>query len=126
MILLGRYMTALMPSNGLAPTVVHVDVAGSRMRVVVSGPASKTRPSESTNMNGYSGDVSAALVKSLHVFVFGLKIEGRELIEASLNGCGCPVRFDEMLSPENARTFPSGRTVAVGYQRPTDMSGPRK
>src|SRR5947207_2333670 len=31
-----------------------------------------------------------------------------------------------MLSPENARTFPSGSTVAVGYQRPTVMSGPRK
>jgi hypothetical protein len=52
MILFGRYITALMPSNGLVPTVDHVQVAGSRIRVVVSGPASSTRPSESRNMNG--------------------------------------------------------------------------
>ena len=72
MILFGRYMTALMPSNGLVPTVDHVHVAGSRMRVVVSGPALKTRPSERTNSYGYSGDVSLAPVRSVHVFVFGL------------------------------------------------------
>ena len=52
MILSGRYMTALMPSNGLVPTVDQVHVAGISVRVVVSGPASKTRPSESRNMNG--------------------------------------------------------------------------
>ena len=52
MILFGRYMTALMPSIGLVPTVVQVDVETSRVRVVVSGPALNTRPSESRNMNG--------------------------------------------------------------------------
>src|SRR6266540_7321820 len=31
-----------------------------------------------------------------------------------------------MLSPANVSTRPSGSSVAVGYQRPTDMSGPRK
>jgi hypothetical protein len=30
-----------------------------------------------------------------------------------------------MLSPEKTSVRPSGRRVAVGYQRPTDMSGPR-
>ena len=44
MILFGRYMTALWPSIGLVPTVDHVHVAGSRIRVVVSGPASKMLP----------------------------------------------------------------------------------
>ena len=52
MILSGRYMTALLPSNGLVPTVVQVAVAGSSVRVIVSGPASNTSPFESTNMNG--------------------------------------------------------------------------
>ena len=52
MILFGRYMTALWPSIGLVPTVDHVHVAGSRIRVVVSGPASKIFPFERTNMNG--------------------------------------------------------------------------
>ena len=52
MILFGRYMTALWASIGLVPTVDHVQVAGSRIRVVVSGPASKTLPFERTNMNG--------------------------------------------------------------------------
>jgi hypothetical protein len=72
MILSGRYMTALMPSNGLVPTVDHVAVAGSNVRVTVSGPASKTLPFERTNMNGYSGDVSCALVRSVQALVFGL------------------------------------------------------
>src|SRR6266511_1226191 len=31
-----------------------------------------------------------------------------------------------MLSPANVSTRPSGSSVAVGYQRPTDMSGARK
>ena len=52
MILPGRYMTALMPSNGLVAMLLQVPLAGSKMRVVVSGPASSTRPSESRNMNG--------------------------------------------------------------------------
>jgi hypothetical protein len=52
MILSGRYMTALIASIGLVPTVDHVQLPGVRMRVVLSGPASKIRPSERTNMNG--------------------------------------------------------------------------
>ncbi len=52
MILSGRYITALMPSNGLVPTVVQVPVFGSSVLVTVSGPASNTFPFESWNMNG--------------------------------------------------------------------------
>jgi hypothetical protein len=52
MILFGRYMTALIPSNGLVPSVDHVHDCGSRIRVVKSGPASRTRPSESRNIWG--------------------------------------------------------------------------
>src|SRR2546427_2669071 len=84
MILFGRYMTALMPSNGLVPSVDQAHVAGSRIRVVVSGPASSTRPSESTNMNGYSGEVSFDPVRSVHLFAAGSKTSGSELTEASL------------------------------------------
>jgi hypothetical protein len=47
MILSGRYMTELIPSNGLAPIVDHAHVFESRTRVVVSGPASRILPSES-------------------------------------------------------------------------------
>ncbi len=52
MILFGRYMTALCPSNGLVPTVVQVAcrrVEGARDRVRAGV---EDRPSESTNMNG--------------------------------------------------------------------------
>ena len=52
MILSGLYITAECPSIGLVPTVVHVPVSISSVRVVVSGPASKTLPFESSNMNG--------------------------------------------------------------------------
>ncbi len=51
-ILPGRYMTALWPSIGLVPTVVHCFVFRSKVRVVVSGPASKSLPLGRTNMNG--------------------------------------------------------------------------
>ena len=51
-ILPGRYITALWPSIGLAPTLVHWPVATFSVRVLRSGPASNTRPSGSTNMNG--------------------------------------------------------------------------
>ena len=51
-ILPGRYMTALWPSIGLVPTVAHCLVSRSKVRVVVSGPASKSLPLGSTNMNG--------------------------------------------------------------------------
>jgi hypothetical protein len=37
---------------GEVPTVVHCPVVVFSVRVVVSGPASNTRPSGSTNMNG--------------------------------------------------------------------------
>src|SRR5947209_8157954 len=101
MILFGRYMTALMPSNELVQTVDHAHVAGSRIRVVVSGPASSTRPSESTNMNGYSGDVSFEPVRSCHVPFVGSKTSGSELTDASENGGAAPARSWTMLSPEN-------------------------
>jgi hypothetical protein len=52
MILFGRYMTALCPSKGLVVNVDHVHDPGVRMRVVVSGPTSMTRPSERTNICG--------------------------------------------------------------------------
>src|SRR3954452_22481445 len=119
MILFGRYMTALMPSNGLVPIVDHVQFDGSRMRVVVSGPASRTRPSESTNMNGYSGDVSVELVRAAHVRVVGSNTSGSEFTDASENGCAAPGRACTMLSPENTRARPSASSVTVGYQRPT-------
>ena len=51
-ILPGRYMTALWPSIGLSPTTLHCPVFRSNVRVVVSGPASKSLPLGSTNMNG--------------------------------------------------------------------------
>src|SRR5712691_4133760 len=72
MILFGRYITALIPSNGLVPSVDQVHVAGLRIRVVVSGPASSTRPSDSTNMKGESGEVNLDPVRSVQVFVVGL------------------------------------------------------
>ncbi len=37
----------------------------------MSGPASTTRPSGATNMNGYSGIRRAALGTAVSVFVFG-------------------------------------------------------
>jgi hypothetical protein len=52
MILFGRYMTALWPSNGLVATVDHVHDPGVRARVVRSGPTLRIRPSESTNRYG--------------------------------------------------------------------------
>ena len=52
MILLGRYMTALCPSNGLVATVDHVHDPGVMARVVRSGPTLRMRPSESTNSPG--------------------------------------------------------------------------
>ena len=51
-ILPGRYITALWPSIGLLPTFCHWPVFRSNVRVVVSGPASKSLPFGSTNMNG--------------------------------------------------------------------------
>ena len=47
-----RYITALCPSIGLLPTTVHVLVATLSTRVILSGPASNTRPSGSTNICG--------------------------------------------------------------------------
>ena len=52
MILSGRYITALPPSNGLVATVDHVHEPGVITREVTSGPASKMLPSESWNRNG--------------------------------------------------------------------------
>ena len=52
MILPGRYMTALIPSNGLVPIVCQTHCPGVIIRVVVSGPASSRRPSASWNMSG--------------------------------------------------------------------------
>src|SRR5262245_10220150 len=72
-ILPGRYMTALWPSIGdWLASVFHRPVAGSKMRVVLSGPASTTLPSGVTNMNGYSGIVRAACGTVEMEFVFGL------------------------------------------------------
>ena len=51
-ILPGRYITALWPPIGLVPTVLQVPVATLSVRVVVSGPASKMRPSGSRNICG--------------------------------------------------------------------------
>ena len=52
-ILPGRYMTALWPSIGLVPTVVHWPVFRSkRARGACPGPASNSLPFGSTNMNG--------------------------------------------------------------------------
>jgi hypothetical protein len=60
----GAYMTALDPSNGLTGPLDIVPSPETSSRCVWgSGPASKTRPSGSTNMNGYSGVVSRALVR---------------------------------------------------------------
>ena len=64
-------MTALPPSNGLVPIVDHVHVPGSidarrHIRAGVEDP-----PSESWNMNGYSGVVSLAPVRSCQVLVAG-------------------------------------------------------
>ena len=47
------------------------------------------------------------------------------MTDASESGGAAPGRSWTMLSPANASTRPSGSCVAVGYQRPTDMSGPR-
>ena len=69
MILFGLYMTALCPSKGLVATVDHVHVPGVRTRVVRSGPTLTIRPSDMTKRSGYSGDVSWALVRLVHVFV---------------------------------------------------------
>ena len=52
MILFGRYITELCPSNGLVVTVDHVHGPGVNTRVVVSGPTSRMRPSERTNSCG--------------------------------------------------------------------------
>jgi hypothetical protein len=71
-ILPGRYMTALWPSIGdFEARVDHVPVLTSSRRVVVSGPASTTRPSGATNMNGYSGIRRPALGIALSLFVAG-------------------------------------------------------
>ena len=51
-ILPGRYITALMPSIGLMPTLLHCPVARSSVRVMRSGPASNSLPSGSTKRNG--------------------------------------------------------------------------
>ena len=65
-------MTALWPSIGdWLASVDQVPVCRSRKRVVVSGPASTTRPSGATNMNGYSGISRAALGIAAIVFVAG-------------------------------------------------------
>jgi hypothetical protein len=45
-------MTALCPSIGLWPTTCHWFVFRSKVRVVVSGPASNSLPFGSRNMNG--------------------------------------------------------------------------
>jgi len=71
-ILPGRYCTALMPSIGLMPTLVHWPVLTFRVRVMRSGPGLNRRPSGSTNMNGYSGIVRSALGSDVHVSVLGL------------------------------------------------------
>ena len=68
----GRYMTALWPSIGdWLSSVAHCPVRVSRIRVVVSGPASTTRPSGARNMNGYSGMRRAAPGIALIAFVAG-------------------------------------------------------
>src|SRR4029078_683004 len=123
MILPGRYMTALIPSNGLVPTVDHTPVVGSKMRVVVSGPASRTRPAASTKMKGERGEGSFEPVKSVHAFVFGSYTSGSEFTDASEKGGVAPARSWTMLSPEKTSTRPSPSSVAVGYQRPTLMFG---
>ena len=48
----GRYITAECPVIGLVPTVLHAPVATFSVRVVVSGPASKTLPSGRRNICG--------------------------------------------------------------------------
>src|SRR3954466_6846383 len=71
-ILPGRYITALCPSMGdRLASVDHVPDWTSRIRVVVSGPASTTRPSGVTNVNGYSGICRPALGSRWSVFVAG-------------------------------------------------------
>jgi hypothetical protein len=72
MILSGRYMTALIPSNGLSAfTFCHAHVPGVIVRVTVSGPASRMRPSESWKRNGYHGEFSFAPVRAVHAFATG-------------------------------------------------------
>ena len=68
----GRYITALWPSIGdWLASVDQVPVCVLRKRVVRSGPASTTRPSGATNMNGYNGICRAALGIAASVFVAG-------------------------------------------------------
>ncbi len=65
-------MTALPPVTGdWLVSVDHVPVVVFSRRVVWSGPASTTRPSGATNMNGYSGISRPALGMAAIVFVFG-------------------------------------------------------
>jgi hypothetical protein len=75
---MSRYMTALIPSNGLgALRFCHVQVPGLIVRVTVSGPASRMRPSDSWNRNGYQGEFSFAAVREVHRSATGSYTSGR-------------------------------------------------
>ena len=70
----GWYITALCPSNTRESTTLHVCVDRFSTRVgiaVLDAPAARTRPSGSTNMCGYSGNVRFALVSSVQLSVSG-------------------------------------------------------
>src|SRR6478736_4472318 len=65
MILSGRYITALPPSNELVATVFQVHCPGVIVRVIVSGPTSMIRPSVNVNRNGHVRTASPRVVRRI-------------------------------------------------------------